>query len=131
MVHQMLGEQNQNLAYVYFPIVQEQYEPDLHMIPPLDRANKLIRLAKLCYCIQFMDLYRQRFYIRSPFYTALCHAVNLFSADLITESQLYAHLSHAGRLEFPEFHNELEARLNRITSLFRLGGGGAGNNPSI
>ena len=128
MVHQMLGEQNQNLAYVYFPIVQEQCEPLASDTPS---GSSIIRLAKICYCIQFMDLYRQRFYIRSPFYTALCHAVNLFSADLITESQLYAHLSHACRLEFPEFHNELEARLNRITSLFRLGGGGVGNNPSI
>ena len=125
---QMLGEQNQDLYQVYFPAVQEKYEAALRVIPPLARATKLIRLAKIAYCIQFLDLYRQHFSIQTTFYTVLSNAVKQFIVDQITDSQLNAHLSQVSRLEFPDFHNELEARVNRITSLFR---GAAAINSSL
>ena len=127
MICQMLGEQNQDLYQVYFPAVQEKYEAALRVIPPLARATKLIRLAKIAYCIQFLDLYRQHFSIQTTFYTVLSNAVKQFIVDQITDSQLNAHLSQVSRLEFPDFHNELEARVNRITLLFR----GAGINSSL
>ena len=130
MICNLFGDQNQDLSQVYFAAVQELYEPALRIQPVEDRAGKLLKLAKMCHCIQFMDLYRERFPIDSTYYQVLSNAVSLFILDQITESQLCAHLNSV-LLENPDFRNELEARVNRLTSLFRAGGsgGGDGNNP--
>ena len=79
----------------------------------------------MCYHVQFMDLYRQRFSMHSSDYLRLYTAVQLFVLTEIIEPLLYDDLEQV-LLQFPDFRIELAARVNRLTSLFR---GGAGNPP--
>ena len=125
MIREMFGDYNQDLSQVYFPIVQEQYEEVLRLEPPLVQIARLFKVAKMGYCVQFMDLYRQRFPMYSSDYSKLFNAVQLFILGEIPDTELRDHLRQV-LLEFPDFRNELEARVNKLTSLF---GGGDGNNP--
>ena len=125
MIRDMFGEQNQDLTEVYFPVVQELYEQVLRQDSPQIQYARLIKLAKMCYHIQFLDLYRQRFPTHSSDYSRLHTAVQLFVLNEMIEPQLYDYLDQV-LVQFPDFRNELEARVNRLTSLFR---GGAGNPP--
>ena len=128
MVREMFGDQNHDLAHVYIGTVQELYEPALRFTPAAERTKKLIKLAKICYCIQFLDLYRERFPVPSPAHSNLSDAMIMFIADRMPDSELCGHLCQV-LLQFPDFRNELETRVNRHTSLFRDDGGGDGNNP--
>ena len=130
MIRQMFGEHNQDLTIVYYLVVQEQYEVLLRIPPPQFQTARLLKLARMCYCVQFQDLYRrQGFPVSTEAYAISCKAAELFNLGLIPEHQLLNHLNHVF-FQFPGFRNQFEARLNRLTSLFRGGGrGGAGNNP--
>ena len=77
MIREMFGEYNQDLSQVYFLVVQEQYEEVSCLEPPLVQIVRLLKLVKMCYCIQFMDLYRQRFLMHSSDYSILFNAVHL------------------------------------------------------
>ena len=129
MIGDMFGEHNQDLTQIYFPVVQELYEQVLRLDPPPIQYARLLKLAMMCYHVQFMDLYRQRFVTPSSHYSRLQNAVQLFILNGITEPHMYDDLDQVLH-QFPDFRNELAARINRLTWLFRgRGGGGAGNNP--
>ncbi|KAL1812151.1 hypothetical protein ACET3Z_022216 [Daucus carota] len=125
MIRDMFGEHNQDLTQIYFPVVQELYEQVLLQASPQVQKARLIKLAKMCYHVQFMDLYRLRFCIHSSDYSRLHNAVQQFVVNEITEPQMFDYLDQVLR-QFPDFRIELAARVDRLTSLFR---GGAGNPP--
>lgn len=132
MIRQMFGSRHEDLALVFYSLLQDEYDDILLQSTPQVRADKLFKVAMMCLCIQFMDLFRQCFSVHEPFYTTLSNVVHQFNIDQVTESHLRLHLYHILN-HYPAFRVELQARINRHTTLLNLWGGGSNggtsNNP--
>lgn len=113
------GNHNQDLTQLVYTLLQDYYD-DILLNNSLEvRFAKLNKVGLMCFCIQFMELFRQHISIHEPYYTTLSNLVHLYTIDQVPDYQLRAHINHV-LYRFPDFRNQLHARLSTMTELFNI-----------